>query len=96
MVHMELSIEMVKKSISVTEKQARWIEEQIESGHFGNASEVFRYLIRERQMQEEAAENEIAKIRAALLEGEQSGLSNRTVDEIWAAARAEQKPSKHA
>ncbi len=36
---------MVKKSISVTENQEQWVKSQIDSGRFGNESEVFRDLI---------------------------------------------------
>lgn len=43
---------MVKKSISVTEQQNSWIKAQIQTGHFGNESEVIRELIRERQLRE--------------------------------------------
>jgi len=44
---------MVKKSISVTDRQDEWIKAQIASGHFGNESEVVRELIRERQIRQE-------------------------------------------
>ena len=79
---------MVKKSISVTDRQDNWIKAQIESGHFGNESEVIRELIRERQTREQETPEEIAAIRAALTEGEQSGFSERSVDEIWEEAKA--------
>lgn len=85
---------MVKKSISVTDQQDGWIKAQIQSGHYGNESEVVRDLIRERQMREQETPEEIAAIRAALIQGEQSGLSNRSVDEIWNEAR-ERHRSKH-
>lgn len=78
---------MVKKSISVTDQQASWIKAQIETGHFGNESEVIRELIRERQIREQETPTEIKAIRAALIEGEQSGFSDSTVDEIWEEAR---------
>jgi len=78
---------MVKKSISITDKQDRWIKAQIESGHYGNESEVVRELIRERQMREQETTAEIEAIRAALIEGEQSGFSDSSVDEIWEEAR---------
>ena len=77
----------VKKSISVTEQQDAWIKGQIKSGHFGNESEVIRELIRERQLREEQSAAEIEAVRAALIEGEQSGISDRTVEEIWDEAR---------
>ena len=74
---------MVKKSISVTEQQDSWIKAQLRTGHFGNESE----LIRERQMREQETPAQIEAIRAALIEGEQSGFTDRSVDEIWEDAR---------
>ena len=86
---------MVKKSISVTEQQDGWIKAQIETGHFGDESEVVRDLIRERQMREQETPEEIAAIRAALIEGENSGISTHSVDEIWEETRQRHR-SKHA
>lgn len=77
---------MIKRSITLTEQQANWVKAQIESGHFGNESEVFRDLIRDRVAREE----EIRIIRAALVEGEQSGLSSLSAQDIWAEARQRQ------
>ena len=74
---------MVKKSISVTEQQDSWIKAQLRTGHFGNESE----LIRERQMREQETPAQIEAICAALIEGEQSGFTDRSVDEIWEDAR---------
>jgi antitoxin ParD1/3/4 len=82
---------MVKKSISVTDKQDEWIKAQIATGHFGNESEVVRELIRERQLREEQTPAEIEAIRAALIKGEQSGVSKKSVDEIWENTRARRK-----
>lgn len=86
---------MVKKSISVTDRQNEWIKAQIATGHFGNESEVVRELIRERQIREEETAAEIEVIRAALIEGENSGFSDQTVDEIWQEAR-ERVKNRHA
>lgn len=83
---------MVKKSISVTDQQNKWIKAQIESGHFGNESEVVRDLIRERQIQQQESPAEIKAIRAALIVGEKSGFTDRSVDEIWQEARALARP----
>jgi len=85
---------MVKKSITVTEQQDRWIKAQVESGHFGNESEIIRELIRERQLREQETSAEIDAIRVALIEGEQSGFSDRSVDEIWQDARLRHR-SRH-
>lgn len=78
---------MVKKSISVTDQQDSWIKAQIKTGHYGNESEVVRELIRERQLQDQETPAEIEAIRAALIEGEESGFSDSSVDEIWEDAR---------
>jgi antitoxin ParD1/3/4 len=85
---------MVKKSISVTDQQDHWIKAQIESGHYGNESEIIRELIRERQIREQESASEIEAIRAALRKGEQSGFSDRSIDEIWEEARRHHKASR--
>ncbi len=85
---------MVKKSISVTDQQDRWIKAQIKTGHYGNESEVVRELIRERQLRDRETPAEIEAIRAALIEGEESGFSDRSVDEIWEDARQRHR-AKH-
>lgn len=76
----------VRKTITLTRKQDEWIKLQIESGDYTNDSECIRDLIR--RAQESAVESpaEIEAIRAALIEGEQSGISTQSVDEIWAEA----------
>ena len=73
----------VKKSISITDQQADWIKAQIASGNYNNDSEIIRAAIREKQERETGIE----AIRAAIIEGEQSGVSDRTPEEIFAAAR---------
>ncbi|AFY71999.1 addiction module antidote protein, CC2985 family (plasmid) [Thalassoporum mexicanum PCC 7367] len=80
---------MVKKSISVTEHQDNWIKAQIESGHYGNESEVFRDLIRERANRDA----EVEAIRAALIVGEQSGISERKPDQIMNAVIEQKRHS---
>ena len=85
---------MVKKSISVTDQQDRWIKAQIRTGRYGNESEVVRELIRERQIRDQETPDEIEAIRAALIEGEKSGFSDLSVDEIWEDARQRHR-AKH-
>ena len=85
---------MVKKSISVTDQQDRWIKAQIKTGRYGNESEVIRELIRERQLREQETGAEIEAIRAALIEGERSGFSERSVDEIWEDARRRHRANR--
>ena len=73
----------VRKKIMITEQQDRWIKEQVEAGNFGSEDEVFHDLINERISRESGT----ATIRAALIEGERSGISAATVDEIWRRAK---------
>ena len=75
---------MVKKSITVTNQQDQWIKSRIATGDYGNDSEVVRDLIRREQTRNDALE----ALRAALIEGEQSGISDKTPQEIFEAAKA--------
>ncbi len=73
----------VRKTITLTDTQNDWIKAQIDSGAYTNDSEVLRDLIR--KAQQESAE--IEAIRAALIEGEKSGLSARSPEDIRAAVK---------
>lgn len=59
----------VRKTISLTDQQDGWIKAQIQAGHYTNDSEYIRDLIRREQ--ERVAQLEA--LRAALIEGENSG-----------------------
>ena len=59
----------VRKTITLTDPQDRWVKSQIAQGGYTNDSEYIRALIRREQ--ERNAEHEA--IRAALVEGEESG-----------------------
>jgi len=72
---------MVKKSITVTDIQNDWLQSQIDKGLYASDSELLRDLIRQKQQVDE--DNlRVQAIRAALIEGEESGFSNRTPSEI--------------
>lgn len=59
----------IRKNITVTDQQNSWIEAQISAGRFKSESEYICDLIR----RDQAGKNEIEVIRAALIEGEESG-----------------------
>ncbi len=69
---------MVKKSITVTDQQESWIQSQMATGNYGTDSELIREALREKQNRTV----EIEAIRAALIEGEESGTSDRSPDDI--------------
>lgn len=58
-----------RKTITVTDQQNNWIKAQIAAGEFTNDSEYIRDLIR----RDQSSQADIDAIRAALVEGEQSG-----------------------
>lgn len=59
----------VRKTITLTDQQDGWIKAQIQAGHYTNDSEYIRDLIRREQ--ERSAQTD--GLRAALIEGENSG-----------------------
>lgn len=73
---------MIKKSITVTDQQDLWIKSQIEMGFYGNESEVFRELIRERQLRERASTQALEAVREKLEHAEQNGFCEQSPSEI--------------
>ena len=78
---------MRRKTITVTEQQNSWIKSQIESGKYGNDSEYLRELVRKDQEYKKSVD----LLRSALIEGEKSGISDLTMDDIWSKVK-----DKHA
>lgn len=69
---------LIKKSITVTEQQNDWIKSRISFGDYGNDSEYVRDLIRK-----DKSENEkLLKLQEAVQVGLDSGISERTFEEI--------------
>ncbi len=73
---------LVKKSITITDRQEQWIRAQVASGDYGSDSEYFRTLIRRDQERNATFQ----ALQEAVREGVESGVSDRTVKEIWAEA----------
>lgn len=59
---------MATMNISLPDQMKEWIEECVQSGRYANASDYVRDLIRRDQIK-------LAKLRQALIEGENSGPS---------------------
>lgn len=62
-------------NIVIPDEMREWVDKQIASGRYANASDYIRDLIRDNQTTSEA-------IKLALIEGEQSGDSDLTLDDI--------------
>ena len=70
-------------SFSVGEHFSSFIEAQVSEGRYSSASDVVRAGLRLLEEQEA----KLAALRAALIEGEESGVSSRSVHDIWAAVK---------
>ena len=73
---------LVKKSITVTDRQEQWIKAQIASGEYGSDSEYVRDLIR----RDQETNAQFRALKHAIQEGLASGETDKTVKEIWAEA----------
>lgn len=78
-----MGMSTVRRTIMLTQAQNDWIKDQIESGAYANDSEVMRDLICKAQQES----IELAAIRKALIDGENSGLSARGPEDIRVAVR---------
>jgi antitoxin ParD1/3/4 len=58
-----------------------WVEAQVQSGRYVDAGDYLRDLIRRDQLSDE-------ELFKALEEGTESGISTRSLDDIWQAAKA--------
>ncbi|MBI3775941.1 MAG: type II toxin-antitoxin system ParD family antitoxin [Gammaproteobacteria bacterium] len=75
---------MATMNVSLPDPMKDWVEDQVKTGHFSNASDYVRDLIRRDQEYQEQRE---ALIKA-LVAGEKSGVSERTIKEIWRDVKA--------
>jgi antitoxin ParD1/3/4 len=72
-------------SFSVGEHFVTFIEAQVEQGRYASASDVVRAGLR---LLEER-EAHLVALRAEIIKGEESGDSDRTLEDIWAAVKRE-------
>ncbi len=68
----------VRKTITLTSQQDQWVKTQIAAGRFTNDSEYIRDLIR-RDRESDAS---FHVLQAAIQEGLESGMSDRTISQI--------------
>lgn len=80
----------IKKSITVTEQHEAFIQARMATGQYASDSEVIREALREKEMRMA----EIDMLRAKLIASEESGLSDRTPEEIRETAKARLKQNE--
>ncbi len=69
--------------VSLTEKQRKYIDEQVNSGDHKNASEVIREALGAHELHHQKLENLLAEIQTDI----DSGVSEKTVKDILEAKR---------
>jgi antitoxin ParD1/3/4 len=70
---------MATMNISLPDKMKEWVEAQVATGKYANVSDFVRDILREKQSYEE----KLASLRLKIKEGEESGESERSLDDIW-------------
>lgn len=78
---------VVRKTVTFTEQQDKWIKAQIEAGEFTNDSEYLRNLVR----QDQANNAKFIALKQMLTDGIESGVSNKTLPEIMEAVEKRMK-----
>ncbi len=76
---------MATMNISLPDEMRAYVEGQVATGYFGNASDFIRHLIRF------DLEEGRGRLRELIAEGERSGDSKLTLDEIWEQAMEDVK-----
>lgn len=74
----------IHKTIALTEQQNSWINNLIAQGKFTDFNAYFNKLIQ----QDQEKTQQIKALRQALIEGEESGISPYSAEEILEATRA--------
>ena len=74
---------MAQMNVSVPERMKEWCEAQVREGRYSTTSDYVRDLIR----RDQDSQTGVKALQAAIDDGLASGLSRRTIDEIFAEAR---------
>ena len=74
---------MATMNVSLPDPMKDWVNDQVETGRYSNASDYVRDLIR----RDQERQGKIAEMQRLVDEGRKSGLSNRSMDETLDAAR---------
>ena len=66
---------MPTRNVNLTDELDRFVAAKIESGRYENASEVFRAALRTLERDDQEHEAKLATLRAAIDEGDASGIA---------------------
>lgn len=71
----------IRKTVTFTQQQDDWIKLQIKAGGYTNDSEYLRDLVR----RDQAQNAKFLALKSAIMEGLESGISDKSVPDIMAA-----------
>jgi len=75
---------MATMNVSLPDPMKDWVENQVATGQYSNASDYVRDLIRRDQEYQDKRE----VLVKALVAGEQSGIATRSLETIWNDVKA--------
>ncbi len=81
---------MATMNVSLPDPMKAWVEAQVQGGQYGNVSDYVRDLIRRDQQSRE----QITTLQAAITKGLESGISDRSMQDILKEARQRAKSAK--
>jgi len=81
----------IRKSITFTEQQEKWIKKQIVDGFYTNDSEYIRDLVR----RDQARNDKFAHLQLAIDEGLESGVSDKSVTDIMKQVEGKLRADGH-
>ena len=76
-----LEVPYADRNISLTKELDQFVASRVEGGKYANASEVMRTALRLLEREEREYEEKMAMLRAAIAEGEASGVAEEGVFE---------------
>jgi antitoxin ParD1/3/4 len=74
----------IRKTVTFTEQQDKWIKAQIKSGEYTNDSEYIRNLVRQDQINNA----KFLSLKTKLIDGIESGITNKSLPEIMKEVEA--------
>ena len=78
---------MATMNVSLPDAMKAWVEDQTSQGRYSNASDYVRDLIR----RDQDRASKIAALQEVINEGLASGVSERSIEDVVAAAKAAAK-----
>ena len=74
----------IRKTVTFTEQQDKWIKAQIKAGEYTNDSEYIRNLVRQDQINNA----KFLSLKTKLIDGIESGISTKSLPEIMKEVEA--------